>query len=44
MGKRSIDKVAELKSSVHSEGGEEVQGNWGAAGLTRKAIKSIQGY
>ena len=44
MGKRLIDKVAELKSSVHSEGGKKFKGIGGAAGLTRKAIKSIQGH
>ena len=44
MGKRSIDEVAELKSSVHSEGGKKFKGIGGAAGLTRKAIKSIQGH
>ena len=45
MGKRLIDKVAEMKSKPFREGGgRSYKGIGGAAGLTRKAIRQIQGH
>lgn len=43
MGKRLIDKVAEMKSKPF-RGGRSYKGIGGAAGLTRKAIRQIQGH
>ena len=44
MGKRLIDKVSELKSKQYKEGGRGYKGIGGAAGLTRKCIRKIQGH
>ena len=44
MGKRLLDKVAELKSKRFKEGRKSYKGIGGAGGLTKKAIKVIQGH
>ena len=45
MGKRLMNKVAELKSTCHNiEGRKSFKGIGGARGLTKKAIKVILGH
>ena len=44
MGKRLLDKVVELKSKRFKEGRKSYKGIGGAGGLTKKAIKVIQGH
>ena len=44
MGKRLLDKLAELMSKQFKEGRKSYRGIGGAAGLTKKAIKVIQGH
>ena len=44
MGKRLLDKVAELKSKWYKVGRKNYKSVGGAGGLTKKAIKVIQGH
>ena len=44
MGKRLLDKMAELKSKRYKVGRKNYKGVGGTGGLTKKATKVIQGH